>query len=1448
MVIRSTKAPAKKRVARTNRQRDAAAAAAAADSQTDEASSLTQSQSQSQQQTEPAADEPTAASLDDDGKTEPRVRKLAPSKRQPPPLPHSSPSILRTPLSSRLFPQSAAAAGLAGSAEDDPIIKRLNFGLKEAPTPGRSESIARQKQGQPLLVYCRVRPLSEEEHATAQAEGRDVEAACVQVDGLTGVNCIAPKVSRHTEQQPYCTHAPTRSRHSLYHRHHAGGCVAVCVQDSHCFGSGESSARFQFSGVFGPSAEQSEVFARSTQPLLEDSIAKGQNTLVFAYGLTKSGKTFTMFGQDGEQQGIIPRAVHAVFDKVSAAAMADNTDTAGVSSSLHSPSSSLLSPASRPSNPAVLVSFLEIYNDKLRDLLTKEKGDKAGRCELHNCSADGTENGEVYVKGLREVEVKSRQEAFTLLKQGQRLRQKAKTELNADSSRSHAVFTLKLLDEAGHVWCRLSIVDLAGSERTNRTKTQAGDERRKEASNINQSLVVLGRCLEALRSNNKNKKQQLVPYRDSTLTRLFKDSLSGWGRTVMIVNVSQVHADYDETVLALKYASIAKEVTIVAKVDAQLDVRELKRKHRLKQLHDKEASKRMEEEEDDDDDCDEPDDDSDVSVDDELPAADDEQLPVTIHQQQQAINKRDDSREEECFELTEAVYVLKQENVALRTEKAQQEQQLREQYTAEMEKQAEEAEGRAKKSVEDERQRMAKLMEAKFRLREQQMEEAAAELEDRLTQLQSDVAQRTEAATAMEKESAASLQKSEQARQQLHQQLEQSEARRQTERQRDDEQRQRLTERLQAAQAEVRAVRGELQAARQAGEEEKAALLVQLATAEAEVAALKALLAAAEADKVAAIEQLTAAIDEAAAEQTEREKREKRERKERESEDRLREKELSKERGEWEKARKAAERERSKREKEAEAMQADVETRMQRLQAELDSAVARLDSSRTEWQQRADEHRQQLSGAQAEAREQRAVHQRALEAVEKEKEAQLAATVAWMKGEHEKQTAALQSEIEQCTARLEQLDEQRRDAERRRQADAAARVNEEAARQDDEQRREQTRAEQQQRLLLLEQFEALREQHNAKEAKALPMPAFVALVQSLLDKRTEPAADSRPSIRPASAAAQPVEAPAVPTAAAVVPQPAAVVVLVPAAAAAAAVAVAAPAAASLPAAPSAPPAKPARTRKGSKASKRDSMDDFYDGYDERLVSAAIAHASSADSSHSSLSGGGGGVTSGLAAFAKKAKARLSSATDSLRFNSSRTAPASSLHHALNESKAAAIIASAAAATVESATSAAAANHRVLLSPQVQRALKASSSSASRRSRSKSRKGKENDEAAADPFDFDTALTAAATDGSSKPNKTAKKKREQELLAAALNKTSTPAPLSDAAHFDRLAMGDSNTAAVPPAGKYGRQQPQLGSSSSSSSSIVAPELPMKPKMAQPAPTPVAKRTRQHTGSR
>lgn len=197
---------------------------------------------------------------------------------------------------------------------------------------------------------------------------------------------------------------------------------------------------------------------------------------------------------------------------------------------------------------------------------------KAGpRCKLQVGS--GRDPEETTVINLREVEINTHKEALALLEQGQANRTARETVLNADSSRSHSVFTLKLMLPNGAVWSRLSIVDLAGSERTKRVAGETDDHgRQRETASINSSLLTLGRCITILRDNQaqrRGKQKEVAPFRDSIITSLFKDSLSGWGRTVMMTNASQNPADFDETVNAMKFAGKAVQLRIAPKVDSK---------------------------------------------------------------------------------------------------------------------------------------------------------------------------------------------------------------------------------------------------------------------------------------------------------------------------------------------------------------------------------------------------------------------------------------------------------------------------------------------------------------------------------------------------------------------------------------------------------------------------------------------------------------------------------------------------------------------------------------------------------------------------------------------------------------------------------------------------------------------------------------------------------------
>jgi hypothetical protein len=188
----------------------------------------------------------------------------------------------------------------------------------------------------------------------------------------------------------------------------------------------------------------------------------------------------------------------------------------------------------------------------------------------------------IVVKGANNIRINDTKEASDLLTQGTKNRSIAQTNLNRDSSRSHSVFTIRLIKEnetvsevislnsKNETFSQLAIVDLAGSERKQRT--QASGDRLREAININQSLTTLGRCLNILKLNQFSKNPQQVPYRDSKLTRMFQDMISE-GKVVMIVNASPSESDVEENSYILKYAAIASKINTGSKIDTKLDVK-----------------------------------------------------------------------------------------------------------------------------------------------------------------------------------------------------------------------------------------------------------------------------------------------------------------------------------------------------------------------------------------------------------------------------------------------------------------------------------------------------------------------------------------------------------------------------------------------------------------------------------------------------------------------------------------------------------------------------------------------------------------------------------------------------------------------------------------------------------------------------------------------------------
>ncbi|XP_051577998.1 kinesin-like protein KIF13B isoform X2 [Myxocyprinus asiaticus] len=307
----------------------------------------------------------------------------------------------------------------------------------------------------------------------------------------------------------------------------------------HCFWSMDESETKKFAG-------QDVVFQCLGESLLHNAF-QGYNACIFAYGQTGSGKSYTMMGSV-DQPGLIPRLCSSLFERTIQHQREEESFT-------------------------VEVSYMEIYNEKVRDLLDPKGSRQALRVREHNVLGP-------YVDGLSRLAVESYKDIESLMSEGNKSRTVAATNMNEESSRSHAVFkiilthTLKDLQSgtSGEKVSKLSLVDLAGSERA--AKTGAAGERLKEGSNINKSLTTLGLVISALADQGAGKnKNKFVPYRDSVLTWLLKDSLGGNSRTAMVATVSPAADNYDETLSTLRYADRAKSIVNHAVVNEDPNAR-----------------------------------------------------------------------------------------------------------------------------------------------------------------------------------------------------------------------------------------------------------------------------------------------------------------------------------------------------------------------------------------------------------------------------------------------------------------------------------------------------------------------------------------------------------------------------------------------------------------------------------------------------------------------------------------------------------------------------------------------------------------------------------------------------------------------------------------------------------------------------------------------------------
>ncbi|KAM6908069.1 kinesin-like protein KIF20A [Lycodopsis pacificus] len=452
-----------------------------------------------------------------------------------------------------------------------PVDMDMTCNVSPASTSSQQTELPGGAEQQTMRVYLRVRPFSKEELSDKEDQG------CVVIENNQTVTLKAPKGS-----------ATMKSSEK---------------------GIGTSLHKFSFSQIFGQDMTQSELYEDTVKSQMSDFL-DGKNALIFSYGVTNAGKTYTIQGTPKEP-GILPRVLDATFHYIGGrlydgmdlkpylrndaqyldpdqvkqersakasilASVKDECDPTRASGRL--PSSSTRFSFSLSYNQTVFasdpteagsgqfalwVAFFEIYNECVYDLLQPSFCSKSKKRAALRVCGDGA--GNAYVKDLRWINIQTLGEASKLLQFGNKNRSAAATKMNQSSSRSHSIFTMKLLKIDGSAIKRISefsLCDLAGSERCNKTKTFG--ERLKEAGNINNSLLILGKCISALRNHQTDRmKGSYVPFRESKLTKLFQAVFCGKGKASMIVNINQCASNYDETLHVMKFSAVAKQVVQV---------------------------------------------------------------------------------------------------------------------------------------------------------------------------------------------------------------------------------------------------------------------------------------------------------------------------------------------------------------------------------------------------------------------------------------------------------------------------------------------------------------------------------------------------------------------------------------------------------------------------------------------------------------------------------------------------------------------------------------------------------------------------------------------------------------------------------------------------------------------------------------------------------------------
>jgi len=308
---------------------------------------------------------------------------------------------------------------------------------------------------------------------------------------------------------------------------------------------------YKFSKVFGENSSQEEVFEYTCKPLIEDLIINKKSGLVFTYGMTNAGKTFTVIGTP-EQPGILPQALKNLLEYNG-------------------------SQKDKKLDINFYCNFVEIYNEEVFDLLDD---DPTGKNKFFKKKLNIKENlnSVFFLQDVTYEKLDSLESFNNILNKGISKKVHSSTNLNQNSSRSHTIFKIVLLEKNKDITkidysteelISLSVVDLAGSERQKRT--DAKGKNLQEACKINQSLSTLGKCLEAMKHNSTSAVKKMVPLRESKLTKIFAEYFQGDQNIIMITNINPRTEDFQETIRALNYSCIAKDIKPIKSIIPKLN-------------------------------------------------------------------------------------------------------------------------------------------------------------------------------------------------------------------------------------------------------------------------------------------------------------------------------------------------------------------------------------------------------------------------------------------------------------------------------------------------------------------------------------------------------------------------------------------------------------------------------------------------------------------------------------------------------------------------------------------------------------------------------------------------------------------------------------------------------------------------------------------------------------